>query len=128
MQIVLPSVKELGVRSALSQAYMKRIIMLAGTLFVGLALCSVLVIIIFHDYNTVYPTSETESVFLKEYSPQPVVEKFRTHGSNMSWSDGKTGGAGEGFAHHEGTFEGRFAIWPRCSNSLITSLSSDVAA
>jgi hypothetical protein len=99
-----------------------------GGLLVGLVFCFLLFYVVLQNHGYVYPTPETQSTFLKEYTPQRVVESFRLTTSGASWSNGRSSGAGKGFADQEGDYQGRFAIWPKCSDSLMTALGQDVAA
>jgi hypothetical protein len=74
-----------------------------------------------------YPTPETESTFLKHYTPVNVLDRFK---ENQAWSfsSGKSAGAGYDFVTHGTTFQGYFAMRSERWMPLIEALREDVAA
>src|SRR5580658_5131118 len=106
--------------------------MKARPVFVVLSIPLLIVIIFvspraFQDQHLVYPTPETESVFLKNYSPRSVVEPFESKQFNSQWLDHESDAAGEGFASHDGAFWGTIAIRPENWMSLMTALNNDAS-
>lgn len=60
------------------------------------------------DYGMVYPTVETQSSFLKNYSPADVIARYDAH-QGTSLGDGLSSDAGHGFASHVRTLDFYFA-------------------
>src|SRR6266849_6330809 len=52
--------------------------MLVGFSVLLLTICAVVVPQIWDRVHTLYPTPETESVFLKNYNPKRVIEQFES--------------------------------------------------
>jgi hypothetical protein len=75
---------------------------------------------------TVYPTPETESAFLKTYSPNSTIEQFKDAWV-ASMSSGRVAAAGSGFATHEEDFEPVVVIRNADWVALIQTLRNDVA-
>lgn len=99
---------------------------LAIALFVPFLLaCMVGAIALRHHLRLFYPTPETESAFLKSYTPQRVIDRFR---ENKSFSSTRSngGGAGHAFVTHQGGF--KFHVVLRRENwlSLMNALRDDV--
>jgi hypothetical protein len=70
--------------------------------------------------------SNTESAFLKSYTPKPAVASYKIE-ANGGWSsDGKTAGAGEGYAHHQRDFHEEIAIPSNDLAPLANALNNDV--
>lgn len=100
---------------------------LATTLFVPVLLaCIVGAIALWHDLYLFYPTPETESAFLKSYTPQYVIDRFRENQSFSSARSNGGGGAGHAFVTHQAGFE--FHVVLRRDNwlSLMNALRDDV--
>lgn len=76
---------------------------------------------------SVYPTPETESAFLKTYSPNSTIEQFKDAWV-ASMSSGHGAGAGFGYATHEENFEPIIVIRNEERIALIQNLRSDVAS
>jgi hypothetical protein len=73
----------------------------------------------------VSPTPETESAFLKTYTPRNVIERFkRAQYSQMS--SGTSGAADRGFATHQSEFEPTFVIDPKDWVALEQALRDDI--
>jgi hypothetical protein len=102
----------------------RKLIVLSLLALVGLA---VFVPAILQRLLTVYPTPETESAFLKNYTPEPAVDQFRMKESDGQWGSTVTAGAGREFASHQRTFSGRIAIDPKNWVSLMSSVSDDLS-
>jgi hypothetical protein len=82
-----------------------------------------------HPWNIVhmYPaTPETESAFLKNYTPKNVLDRFSD--GLASYSGGRGAGAGNEFVTHTANFEGDFALCSEQFMPLMDALSDDVAA
>ena len=74
----------------------------------------------------VYPTPETVSAFLKNYSPDTVIERFQCKDRQaQEWST-VSAGAGRTFASHERVFGPRFVIKSRDWMPLMVALDQDV--
>lgn len=80
---------------------------------------------IFDHAFTYYPTPETESAFLKSYTPKLVIDQFREEKGSSS-SGHMSAGAGRKFVTHEEGFE--FHIVMRRENwlPLMNALQQDV--
>ena len=74
-----------------------------------------------------YPTPETESAFLKTYTPTNVLDRFN-EGQGASYADGRTAGAGHDSVTHTATFDGYFALCSEKWMPLMDALRDDVAA
>ena len=77
-----------------------------------------------HHLRLLYPTSETESAFLKSYTPEYVIERFREkYGFSRSRPFGSA--AGRTFVTHEAGF--KFHVVLRLENwmSLMNALEDD---
>ena len=55
-------------------------------------------------FRLYYPTPETESAFLRRYTPEHVIDRFREN-DGFSHTRPFNGGAGRTFANHEAGFE-----------------------
>lgn len=77
--------------------------------------------------HTLYPTPETESAFLKNYTPKSVIEHFQSNesSSNTHHSGGE---AGRKFVSHEAGFEWFFAVRSEKWMPLMNALRDNVAA
>ena len=74
-----------------------------------------------------YPaTPETESAFLKNYSPENVLKRFND--GQASYSGGKGAAAGYDSVTHMANFEGDFALCSEKFMPLMDDLRDDVAA
>jgi hypothetical protein len=75
-----------------------------------------------------YPTPETESTFLKNYTPTKVLHRFRDEEeSSYVDGDGKSAGAGHEYVTHANTFDGYFALASEKWIPLMDALRDDVA-
>jgi hypothetical protein len=74
-----------------------------------------------------YPAApETESAFLKNYTPASVLNRFND--GQGSYSNGRTAGAGYESVTHTANFEGHFALCSERFMPLMDALRDDVAA
>ncbi len=106
--------------------------MKARPVFVVLSIPLLIVIIFvspraFQNRHLVYPTPETESVLLKNYSPRSVLEPFESKQFNSQWLGHESDAAGEGFASHDRAFWGTIAIRPENWMALMTTLNNDAS-
>jgi len=77
--------------------------------------------------HQLYVTPETESAFLKSYTPQRVIERFQCNESS-SHADGRGGGAGKDFVTRQASFHWSFAMGSDKLLPLMTALNDDLAA
>jgi len=99
---------------------------LAITLFTPVFLvCLVAAAGVLDHLRTYYPTPETESAFLKNYTPRPVIDRFRENKS-FSFGSGFAAGAGRKYVTHQGGFQ--FHVVMRRENwlPLMNALHNDV--
>lgn len=80
------------------------------------------------DHNRLsYPTPETESAFLRNYTPKPVIDRFRESSPSFSYIQGKGGGgAGRVFVSHEAVFQFHVVLRPEKWMPLMNALRDDV--
>jgi len=86
---------------------------LVGLSILLLAVCVVVAPGIWDHLNTLCPTSETESAFLKNYTPKGVIERFDAD-KGSSYRQHSGGGAGRKFVTHTGGFDWYFEM--RCES------------
>ena len=86
------------------------------------------VVHIWDRVHTVYPTPETESAFLKNYTPANVLNRFKDERESLSFESGRTAAAGHDSVTHTATFEGYFALRSEEWMLLMDTLRDDVAA
>ena len=82
--------------------------------------------LIWDRVHTFYPTPETESAFLKNYSPTNVLNRFND--GQASSSSGRSAGAGYESVAHTANFEGYLALCSEKFMPLMDALRDDVAA
>jgi hypothetical protein len=75
----------------------------------------------------VYPTPATESAFLKNYSPNTVIEQFQCKNEGAQETNLVSAGAGRRFVSNERVFEPRFVIKSRDWMPLMIALDHDVS-
>jgi len=78
----------------------------------------------FHLYS---PSQDHESVFLREYSPRPVIESFAAPYS-LEIGDGVSSAAGSRFVTNERTIDSTFAVKAGNSPAFMTAMSENLAA
>ena len=99
---------------------------LAIAVFVPVLLaCMVGAIALWHDLSLFYPTPETESAFLRSYTPKHVIDRFRENKSS-SFSGSKSAGAGHAFVTHQAGFEFRVVLRRENWLLLMNALRDDV--
>src|SRR5215472_18187232 len=92
-----------------------------------LAICVVVAPAVWEQLHTLYPTPETESAFLKNYTPKTVIERFQANeSSNYVHAGG--GAAGLKFVTHTWGFQWSFAMSSEKWMPLMNALRDDVSA
>jgi len=76
--------------------------------------------------HTLYPTSETESTFLKSYTPKSVIEHFDLMAPS-SYTQHNGGGAGREFVSRNAGFEWFLVLRPEKWTPLMNALRDDVS-
>jgi hypothetical protein len=76
---------------------------------------------------TLYPTPDTESAFLKNYTPKSVIEHFEATDSS-SYTRHSGGGAGRKFVTHSAGFDWHFEMRSENWLPLMTALRDDASA
>ena len=87
---------------------------------------AVAVPIVWHRLHILYPTPETESAFLKTYTPQHVIEQYECMESPVHFGPSGGGAAGEKFVTRTGRFDLFFVMRSDKRLPLITALNNDV--
>jgi hypothetical protein len=109
--------------------FLKRL--LAGLAGVALLLVVGVIILqvgfLIHQARLVYPRPETQSTFLKNYSPAKTIEAFDLKQGGSSGGGGGSG-AGDKFATHEKRFSFQFFINAQQRDALAKALAEDVSA
>jgi hypothetical protein len=82
--------------------------------------------IVWDRLHTLYPTTETESLFLKNYTLKNVIEKFEDK-RGVTTDSYKSGEAGRKFVTHTARFDGCFALRTEKWMPLMNALNDDVA-
>ena len=77
--------------------------------------------------HRLYATPETESAFLKNYTPKQVIERFQFNESSVH-ADGTGHAAGKDFVTHQASFNWFFAMRPDKLLPIMNDLNDDVAA
>jgi hypothetical protein len=80
---------------------------------------------LWHHSRLLYPTPDTESVFLKNYTPEHTIDRFREKES-FSLARHIGGGAGRTFVDHRAGFEFFVVLRPEKWASLMNALRDDV--
>ncbi|MBZ5665876.1 MAG: hypothetical protein LAO30_14835 [Acidobacteriia bacterium] len=83
--------------------------------------------VIWDSSHRLYITPETESAFLKNYTPQHVIERFQCNESS-SHGAGSGAGAGRDFVSHQAGFNWFLAMRSDKLTSLMTALNDDLTA
>lgn len=74
----------------------------------------------------IYPTPETESLFLKNYSPEGAIKPFQLDGSS-GYEHGYDSGAGHDYVTHKGGFDFNFVSRTDLFTPLQQALVDDVS-
>jgi len=107
---------------------MKSYSVLVGLSILLLAICVVVAPGIWDHFHLLYPTPETESAFLKNYTPKNVIEQFAAEEEGSSYGQNRSAGAGRKFVTHAGGFDWHFAMRSEKWMPLMTALRDDVSA
>jgi hypothetical protein len=104
----------------------------SSVIFVLLLACgSIAIADMWERAHTIYATPETESAFLKNYTPKRVIEQFEDE-AGLSLLNHNGGGAGSKFATHTAGFEVYFALrsekWTPVMNALRDDVATQLAA
>ena len=100
---------------------------LVGLSVLLLAICIVVAPGIWEQLHTFYPTPETESAFINNYTPKSVIERFQAD-KGSSYGHHSGGAAGVKFVTHTAGFEWHFAILSEKWMPLMNALGDDVSA
>jgi hypothetical protein len=101
--------------------------LLLGFSILVLAVCVVVAPGIWDQLHMFYPTPETESAFLKRYTPKRVIAQFDVEeGSSCGQNAGA--GAGREFVTHTGGFDCHFAMQSAKWMPLMNTLRDDASA
>jgi hypothetical protein len=76
--------------------------------------------------HTLYPSPQNESAFLKTYSPQPVVDKFKCIDCFAQALGGTSAAAGREFVRRTVNYDGTFALRQEQQLDLMTALRTDL--
>lgn len=109
---------------------LKQLLTAVGNIFGIALLCVFLVAIVsaaIDRARLVYATPETQSSFLRAYTPERAFDRFRSEKHSSHQQVGTNAGAGAGFATHEKQFEFAFIMQSRQRNALMASLVKDVS-
>jgi hypothetical protein len=97
--------------------------------FVILAGAGLLFLVALVDhFSYFYPTPETESAFMKNYSPKTVIEPFQCKDEGANQTNSVTAGAVRKFVSHESVFESNFVIKSRNWMPLMLALDDDLSS
>jgi hypothetical protein len=75
----------------------------------------------------IYPTTERQSAFLRNYSPDAVIEQFQCKSEGAQTSHSLTAGAGRKFVRRESAFRPRFVIKSKDWMPLMAALDQDLS-
>jgi hypothetical protein len=92
-----------------------------------IAICVVVAPGIWDHLYLLYPTPETESAFLKNYTPKNVIEQFAVEEVGSSYGHHSGGEAGHKFVTHTGGFDWHFAMRSEKWMPLMNALRDDVS-
>jgi hypothetical protein len=74
-----------------------------------------------------YPTPEKQSVFIRNYSPEPVIEMFKFRNSNSASAGDIGSGAGRRFVTSERKFQGFIALDSKNGLPLMAAMGDDIS-
>jgi hypothetical protein len=100
---------------------------LVGLSVLLLAVCVAVAPGICDHLHTLYPTPETESSFLKNYTPKTAIERFDAE-KGSSYGQHSGGGACRKFVTHTGGFDWYFAVRSEKWMPLMNALRDDASA
>ena len=79
-------------------------------------------------FRQVYPTAENKSAFLKAYTPNSVLDKFKSSAANYEVASEASDGADTGFATHMVGFEPTLAIKSSDWVALMEAMREDIVS
>jgi hypothetical protein len=88
------------------------------------SLCALILTAVVAADDIVYPTPETQSAFIKSYTPADVIAPFSLEGSQLSGPGGSS--AGRGCAFHEKRFQAWLVIAPGKEPALMAAVRQDL--
>jgi len=99
-----------------------------GTCVLSLTICGVVVVpLIWDRLHTLYPTPETKSAILKNYTPKVVIESFKER-LPSSYGQHLGSAAGREFVTHTSEFDCHFAMQSEKWMPLANALRDDASA
>jgi hypothetical protein len=102
----------------------KRLLKLLLIAFPIVLLCAPILRIVVANAGIVYPTPETQSSFIKGYSPADVLAPFSLEGSQQSGPGGSS--AGRGCAFHQKEFQSWLVIASGKEPTLMAAVQQDL--
>jgi hypothetical protein len=87
-------------------------------------LCAPILRVVIANAGIVYPTPETQSAFIKSYSPADVLAPFSLEGSQQSGPGGSS--AGRGCAFHQKEFQSWLVIASGNAPTLMAAVRQDL--
>lgn len=87
-------------------------------------LCSLILRSVIANAGIVYPTPETQTAFLRSYTPADTLAPFSLEGSQLSGPGGSS--AGRGCAFHQKALEAWLVIAPGKEHELIAAVQQDL--
>jgi hypothetical protein len=103
-----------------------RIVFIATMTLVLVGLGTVALVSGWVQAHTFYPTPQNESAFLKAYSPQPVVDKFKCTDCFAQALGGTSAAPGRAFVRRTLNYDGTFALRQEQQLDLMTALRTDL--
>ena len=76
--------------------------------------------------HTLYPSPQNESAFLKSYSPQPLVDRFKCLACYSDSSGGISTSAGKHFVQRSSNYDATFGLRSGEQFELMSALRSDL--
>jgi hypothetical protein len=95
-----------------------------GLLLLSFLFCAVVIALSYHPYLSITP--ETESAFLKSYTPEKVIKPF-TENFPYSHSHFMGAKAGRDYVSHQGEFQSQVVLRPENRVPLMNALRDDVS-
>jgi hypothetical protein len=93
----------------------------------GCWVCGAVAFAVTH-FRQVYPTAENKSVFLKTYTPNTVLDKFKSGTGNYEMASEASDGADTGFATHMVGYEPTMRIKSSDWVALMESMRDDIVS
>ena len=105
-----------------------RIAVFAITTLVFAGLIAMALVGLWVQARTLYPSPKNESAFLKSYSPQSVVNRFKCTDCGSETMGGMGASAGREFVKRTANYDQSFALRPEQQIELIQAMRADVLA